>query len=46
MVAFGQLLIGIGLIMTGGAVLATAAVVTGAILYQRHELRKKGRYDG
>lgn len=46
MVAFGHLLIGIGLIMTGGAVLVAAAIVTGAILYQRHELRKKEHYDG
>lgn len=46
MVAFGHLLIAIGLIMTGGVVLVTVAIVIGAILYQRHELRKKGRYDG
>ena len=46
MVALGHLFIGIGLIMTGGAVLVTAAIITGAILYQRYELRKKGHYDG
>lgn len=46
MVALGHILIAIGLIMTGGAVLVTAAIVIGAILYQRYELRKKGHYDG